>query len=134
MVIVIVALAGLFLGSLVNALVSRLAMPRDESMRTWSSFAYGRSMCEHCRHPLAPWDLVPVISYALLRGRCRYCGGPIPDGPAVELAMPLVFVLSYLAWPVSLSGFGVLLFSSWLALCACLVGLVAYHFRRPAAR
>lgn len=47
----------------------------------------GRSRCDHCRQPLALRDLVPVLSWIALRGRCRYCGGTIdPAHPVIELA------------------------------------------------
>lgn len=49
--------------------------------------ALARSCCEHCAHPLGPLDLVPLVSFVLLRGRCRYCGAPIGwFHPAIECA------------------------------------------------
>ncbi|MGQ9533339.1 MAG: prepilin peptidase, partial [Desulfotomaculales bacterium] len=53
-----------------NACAWRL--PRGESLVT------PRSRCVACGHPLGPLDLVPVLSYLWLRGRCRYCGSRIP--------------------------------------------------------
>lgn len=41
------------------------------------NFITGRSCCPHCHHPLAAIDLIPVLSWLWLRGRCRYCGEPI---------------------------------------------------------
>ena len=38
----------------------------------------GRSRCDSCGHVLAPRDLVPLFSFLLSRGKCRYCGAPIP--------------------------------------------------------
>lgn len=47
----------------------------------------GRSRCDHCRQPLALRDLVPVLSWVALRGRCRMCGGTIdPAHTVIELA------------------------------------------------
>lgn len=47
----------------------------------------GRSRCDHCLQPLALRDLVPVLSWIALRGRCRMCGGTIdPAHPVIELA------------------------------------------------
>ncbi|HEX5960889.1 MAG TPA: A24 family peptidase [Rhodanobacteraceae bacterium] len=44
------------------------------------------SHCPHCRHPLAAWDNIPLLSWLLLRGRCRYCKAPISKQyPLVEL-------------------------------------------------
>jgi leader peptidase (prepilin peptidase)/N-methyltransferase len=47
----------------------------------------GRSRCDHCLQPLALRDLMPVLSWISLRGRCRSCGGVIdPSHPVIELA------------------------------------------------
>lgn len=40
-------------------------------------FSLGKSMCTSCGHSLAPNDLIPIISWASLKGKCRYCGEPI---------------------------------------------------------
>ncbi len=58
-----------FIGSFVGVLVDRV--PRGED------FAWGRSACRSCGHVLGVADLVPVLSYVALRGRCRHCGAPI---------------------------------------------------------
>jgi prepilin signal peptidase PulO-like enzyme (type II secretory pathway) len=122
MVVVGLAIAGLVLGSFVNAVVSRL--PHLDGSVLW-----GRSRCPRCHTELAAWDLVPVLSWLLLRGRCRYCGARIEDGPLVEIAIPALFVISYLLWPGGVGGFAVLPFAVWLVFGACLIGLVAYRFR-----
>mgnify|MGYP000330213919 CR=1 FL=1 len=67
---VLAVLAGGVAGSFLNACAWRL--PRGESL--WRP----RSRCVACGHPLQPLDLVPVLSYVWLRGRCRYCGVRIP--------------------------------------------------------
>lgn len=41
------------------------------------SFVHGRSRCPSCGHALSPFDLIPVLSWLFLRGRCRYCGARI---------------------------------------------------------
>ena len=52
------------------------------------------SHCPHCKHPLAPWDNVPLISWLLLRGHCRYCKAPISiQYPLVELLCGLASAL-----------------------------------------
>ncbi len=60
---------GAVLGSFANVLIYRL--PRQESIVTPGS------RCPHCRNPIRPWDNLPILSYLLLRGRCRHCGAPI---------------------------------------------------------
>jgi prepilin signal peptidase PulO-like enzyme (type II secretory pathway) len=61
------------------------------------SAAKGRSYCPKCRHQLSWTDLVPLFSFLVLRGRCRYCKNPIsPQYPLVEAVTGLVFVAA--AW------------------------------------
>jgi leader peptidase (prepilin peptidase)/N-methyltransferase len=68
-----------FIGSFLGVLIRRL--PNDRSV------VRGRSACESCGQTLAPLDLVPLLSFAALRGRCRTCRARIaPMHPAVELA------------------------------------------------
>ncbi|APX14318.1 hypothetical protein BWR18_20865 (plasmid) [Tateyamaria omphalii] len=57
-------------GSFLTVLVDRL--PRDEDV------VHARSRCRSCQESLRAWDLVPLVSYIALRGRCRYCGANIP--------------------------------------------------------
>ena len=77
---------GLVLGSFVNAWVWRTSQD--------ISVADGRSKCPHCKHQLAWYDLLPVVSYLTLAGKCRYCAKPISaQYPTVELATSALFVL-----------------------------------------
>ncbi|NPV28511.1 MAG: prepilin peptidase [Firmicutes bacterium] len=77
-------LLGLFIGSFLNVVIYR--MPRGESV------VAGRSRCPACGQALAWYDLVPVLSYLALRGRCRYCRTPIsPRYLLVELLTGAVF-------------------------------------------
>ncbi len=78
---------GTVIGSFLNAVLWRL--------RTGESVAHGRSYCTTCRHTLAAADLVPLLSYLLLRGKCRYCAAPIGSQyPMVELATGFLYVAS----------------------------------------
>ncbi len=54
------------IGSFLGVLAERLPAGR--------AIALARSACDHCGHALAPRDLVPILSWAVQRGRCRYCG------------------------------------------------------------
>lgn len=86
--IIIVFILGLGVGSFLNALIFR--MPSGESV------VWGRSKCPKCQHPLSAKDLIPVLSFILLRGKCRYCAAPISwQYPAVELVTATLFVLVY---------------------------------------
>ncbi len=80
---------GLILGSFLNALLFRF--------NTGRSALVGRSACMRCGHALRAIDLIPVASFALLRGRCRYCRAKISwQYPAVEGLAGLMAVLVYL--------------------------------------
>jgi leader peptidase (prepilin peptidase)/N-methyltransferase len=84
--LVLAALLGLLLGSFLNVCIYRL--PRDLSIVT------PRSFCPECGKTLAWYDNVPVLSYILLRGRCRYCAQPIGwRYPLVELVTAVLFTL-----------------------------------------
>ncbi|HEX3004478.1 MAG TPA: prepilin peptidase [Angustibacter sp.] len=88
-VILLSAVVGLVIGSFLNVVIWRV--PRGESV------AHPASHCPQCEHPIRPRDNVPVLSWLLLRGRCRDCGAPISARyPAVELATGLLFAL--MAW------------------------------------
>lgn len=63
-------LFGLILGSFMGCIITRTL--HNES------YLKGRSHCDHCHHPLAWFDLIPVLSYLKLGGKCRYCGFKIP--------------------------------------------------------
>ncbi|MFZ1812597.1 MAG: prepilin peptidase, partial [Candidatus Saccharimonadales bacterium] len=120
--VIVLGLLGLCFGSFVNALVWRIRKKRD--------IVRERSECTHCHHILAWYDLVPVVSYLLLRGRCRYCRKPIDDTPLTELATALLFVISYLAWPYQLATVADWsLVVLWLVLLVGLVALADYDIR-----
>jgi prepilin signal peptidase PulO-like enzyme (type II secretory pathway) len=121
MILVALILFGLILGSFVNALVWRLHEGRD--------WVRERSECTHCHHTLAPKDLIPVVSWLMLRGKCRYCGKRIEDNPLAELAVPTLFAVSYIFWPHGFESEGVFLFGVWLVFLVAFVALAIYDLR-----
>lgn len=85
---VIALLVGLAVGSFLNVCIFRLPEGR--------SVIWPPSSCSSCGTRLGPRDLVPVGSYVLLRGRCRYCGARIsPLYPCVEILTAVLFVGLY---------------------------------------
>lgn len=85
------ALFGLVIGSFLNVCIHR--MPRDESV------AWPGSHCPVCRHSIAPRDNIPVLSWILLRGRCRHCFTRIHwRYPLVEALTGIAFGLAVLTW------------------------------------
>jgi len=78
---------GLIWGSFLNVVIHRL--PAGESV------VHPGSRCPACRTPIRPWDNIPLLSFLLLRGRCRACGAPISwRYPAVEALTAALFVLA----------------------------------------
>jgi leader peptidase (prepilin peptidase) / N-methyltransferase len=134
---IIIAILGLALGSFVNALVWRLRQQetaKDKKATDKYSITKGRSQCTRCGHKLSAGDMIPVASWLLLRGRCRYCEEPISwQYPLVELATATLFVLSYVYWPAfqgpTLETADVIGFGVWLVLLTGLIALVVYDLR-----
>ncbi len=88
---------GLAVGSFLNCAIYRL--------ETGGSFLKGRSFCPHCSHVLGFWDLIPVLSFLFLRGRCRYCKKRISfQYPLVEISCAFLFLLVF-NFQYSLFGF-----------------------------
>jgi leader peptidase (prepilin peptidase)/N-methyltransferase len=84
--IVLAALGGLVIGSFLNVVAYRL--PRGESL------AHPPSHCPSCDAPIKPYDNIPVLSWLLLRGRCRSCGAAIsPRYPIVEAVTGVLWAL-----------------------------------------
>lgn len=83
---VLALVAGLLIGSFLNVCIYR--MPRDLSV------VRPRSFCSACEHPIAWYDNIPVVSYFLLRRRCRHCGAQIPARYLiVEILTAVLFFL-----------------------------------------
>lgn len=78
------AVLGGLIGSFLNVVVWRV--PRGESL------AFPASHCPHCNHPIRGYDNIPIVSWLVLRARCRDCGAPISARyPLVELSGVLAF-------------------------------------------
>ncbi len=85
---------GLVLGSFINVLIYRI--PKEEN------FISGRSYCPNCKTKLKFYDLIPIISYISLKGKCRYCNENISiKYPLIELITGLLFIASYLKFGLS---------------------------------
>jgi leader peptidase (prepilin peptidase) / N-methyltransferase len=90
MAVIAAAVAGLLVGSFLNVVAYRL--PRRESL------VHPRSRCPGCGTPIAPYDNIPVVSWLLLRGRCRHCGEPISARyPLVEATTGVLYALVVVA-------------------------------------
>lgn len=92
---------GLLIGSFINVLIYRL--PRGES------FILPPSHCPACQQRLKMWDLIPVLSFLWLEGKCRYCGVSISwRYPLVELLTGLLTVLWWVQFGQSIESVTIL--------------------------
>lgn len=112
--IVVAGVVGLCVGSFANVVIYR--SPREGL----SVLSPARSFCPGCRAPVAARDNVPVLSWLLLRGRCRRCGTQISARyPAVELALGLLFAAAWWLWPPAGAAEAGPLAAAWLLAFAC---------------
>lgn len=91
---ILVIILGLVIGSFLNVCIYRI--PREESI------SYPPSHCGNCGHNLHPVDLIPIISYVFLKGKCRYCKEKIsiryPMIEGLNCILYLVFSNIYEIW------------------------------------
>lgn len=108
-------LLGAILGSFINALVYRFNTGQGMG---------GRSRCMHCGHTLKAHDLIPVISFLFLQGRCRYCHARLSrQYPVVEVAAALLSLAVYVLHPMPLE------YALWLVTVMTLLFVVVYDIR-----
>lgn len=89
MVYLFIFIIGACLGSFYLVIGKRL--PKEENV------VNSRSMCDSCHHILSWWQLIPVISYLILLGKCHYCKKRIsPLNIIVEISMGILFVIGYI--------------------------------------
>jgi len=83
-----VFILGSAVGSFLNCVIYRLETGQD--------FVFGRSFCPHCKHFLGWKDLIPILSFLILKGKCRYCQKRISlQYPLVEISTAFLFLLNF---------------------------------------
>jgi leader peptidase (prepilin peptidase)/N-methyltransferase len=104
-----------FVGSFVNVLAER--WPKGEP------FIRGRSHCDHCGHVLGWRDLIPILSWSIARGKCRYCGARISMlHPVVELSALGIAIWSLAELPAPVSWISVAF--GWALLTVAIIDLM----------
>ncbi len=94
---------GLVMGSFLNVCIYRL--PEGKSI------IFPPSHCPYCQHKIKWYDNIPLLSFILLRGRCRYCHKPISwQYPLVEFISGLLTLFAYQKWGISLNTLFYLIF------------------------
>ena len=103
---------GLVVGSFINVVVWRL--PREQSI------IYPSSHCPKCKNPIAWYDNIPIISFLLLKGRCRHCGERISlRYPVIELISGFLSIICWWCF-----GMSVWFFVYYAFLCALFIASV----------
>jgi len=105
------AILGLMVGSFLNVVIYRLPKMLETGWRQQCAELRGedaappepynlmvpRSACPHCNHAISAWENIPVVSYLLLRGKCKGCGATIsPRYPIIEAISGILS--AYAAW------------------------------------
>lgn len=106
--------------SFLNVVIYRL--PRHKG------YVRGKSMCPKCKHTLYSKDLVPIISWVSLKGRCRYCGCRIsPRYTVVELIGGAAAVLCTLFIGINLWAFAAFVLTGIITVVVCIIYDVLKH-------
>jgi len=104
MYLVLVVIFALLWGSFLTVIKNRT--------RSAGSILFGRSQCPHCHHRLGAFDLIPILNFILLLGRCRYCHKKIsPTYPIIEIFS--LFIALIIFYKVGVSARGAVLFLSF---------------------
>ncbi len=109
--IVLIFVLGLIVGSFSNVCIYRI--PKNESI------VYPASHCPKCRTIIKPIDNIPLLSYILLKGRCRSCKSKISiQYPVVELLTGLTYLIIYVIYGLSIQTLIYIILSSALIIIA----------------
>jgi leader peptidase (prepilin peptidase)/N-methyltransferase len=110
---IIFGIVGLIIGSFITAVVHRL--------NDLESLVRGRSQCPKCKKQLGFWDLIPLLSFIFLEGKCRYCKQKISiTYPLIELLTAIIFVLIY-------QYFGISVYSIFLLIITISLIVIAFY-------
>jgi len=108
---ILIFILGLIVGSFCNVCIYRI--PKNESI------IYPASHCPKCRTTIKPVDNIPLLSYILLKGRCRNCGSKISiQYPVVELLTGMIYLIIYLIYGLSIQSLIYIILSSALIIIA----------------
>lgn len=107
MIAVMFFVLGMIIGCFLNIVISCLPIN--------GLAACSESHCSHCRHPLDRWQLSPLVSYLLTRGKCRHCGAVIAlQYPTVELTAGLTYIGLFMFYGLRTELLVALMFASLL--------------------
>jgi leader peptidase (prepilin peptidase)/N-methyltransferase len=108
--------AGFIIGAIIGSYLAVLLVRWPQKRAA----THGRSHCDSCGKSLGARDLVPILSYFLVRGRCRHCGAPIDRRLlAIEAGAALIGLTAIFAHPIP-AAVSTAIFGWWLFLLAAL--------------
>lgn len=111
MMYVITAILGLIIGSFLNVCIYRI--PENESI------VYGRSKCTKCNHKIKYYDLIPIFSYIMLKGRCRECKEKISIRyPIIEFVNAVLYLVIYYTYGMTIKSVIIAIVSSLMLVIA----------------
>ncbi len=102
-------LVGFCLGSFINAVIIRWSKGRAVKLKKVLGInkKWWRSFCDNCQRKLLWWENIPLVSFLVLKGRCRTCHSPIPYWYFFsELITGIAFLLTYFYWSKNFLGHG----------------------------
>src|SRR5680860_52501 len=109
--VILIFILGLIVGSFSNVCIYRI--PKNESI------VYPASHCPKCSSKIKPYDNIPLLSYILLKGRCRNCKSKISiQYPIVEFFTGLIYLIIYLLYGLSIQTLVYIILSSALIIIA----------------
>lgn len=122
---VLFVVAGLVAGSTMGMVTWRLPLMIDrQTAPATLNLGFPASHCCHCQQPLRWYDNIPLLSWLLLRGKCRYCQTAISIRyPLAELFCALAALFCYLCHPYALILAVALFLYFWFALALCIIDL-----------
>jgi len=134
--LVFLFISGLMIGSFLNVVIYRLESKQKnvitEKRKNKRKDLFGRSFCPNCGNQIAWHDNIPIISWLVLRGKCRDCKKRISvQYPLVELATGLVFA-SFVVIPAEAgiqSVTGIINLVFWLFFASCLISIFVYDLK-----
>ena len=113
--LIFVFIIGLLIGSFLNVCIYRIPVEQ--------SITFPPSHCTNCKTKLRPVDLIPILSYLMYKGKCRYCGEKIsPQYPFIEALNGLIYILIFINFGNSVD----FIFYSILSSLLIVIGVIDY--------
>lgn len=122
---------GIIIAFIFGAALGSFSLVLAWRMHDKTDWVKGRSKCDHCSHELSSLDLIPIVSWLALRGKCHYCKTPISKQVlAVEVLLGSIWALSWQFWPYQLESIsGYMLLAVWAVITVILSSLFWYDYR-----